>query len=150
MCLSDPQTAVARTRIRTSAWPGWGTGTVLISVADGPAAALVLTTACILRGGVGEGERGGVGDVFILPLAPSPTLPLLFFLNPPPRRLERSRCAGPRPRLHGRRHPRVGRSGRRSGACPRFGASRKERRTSSRATRRSPGACRREGSRTPP
>src|ERR1700730_19412198 len=116
MCLSDPQTAVARTRIRTSAWPGWGTGTVLISVADGPVAALVLPTACILRGGVGEGERGGVGDFFILPLAPSPTLPLLFFLNPPPRRLERSRCAGPRPGLHRGRDPPACRSGRPAGA----------------------------------
>src|SRR5438105_10940655 len=110
MCLSDPQTAVARTRIRTSAWPGWGTGTVLISVADGPGAALVLTTACILRGGGGEGERGGMGDVFIRPLAPSPTPPL-FFLNPPPPRRGRSPSAGRRPRPHGRRRPPDGHSG---------------------------------------
>ena len=37
MCLSDPQTAVASTRMRTSAWPGDGTGrTSRTSVAAGP------------------------------------------------------------------------------------------------------------------
>src|SRR6266496_6446814 len=101
MCLSDPQTAVARTRIRTSAWPGWGTGTVLISVADGPAAALVLTTACILTGGRGDGVTGRRGEgVRFLPVPPSPSPPVLF--HPPPRPLEPSPSAGPQPRLHGR------------------------------------------------
>src|SRR6266542_1355680 len=109
MCLSDPQTAVARTRIRTSAWPCWGTGTVLISFADGPAAVLVLTTACILRGGRGDGARGRRGEgVRFLPVPPSPSPPVLF--NPPPRRLEPSRSAGRQPRLHARRRPRDGRS----------------------------------------
>src|SRR6266571_3992737 len=50
MCLSEPQTAVAKTRSRTSACPGWGTGTSLTTVALGPGPALVLTTAVIVVG----------------------------------------------------------------------------------------------------
>src|SRR5262245_19822603 len=58
MCLSDPHTAVARTRISTSACPGLGTGTVFTSVASRPGAALVLTTAVIVAGMSPAGRRG--------------------------------------------------------------------------------------------
>src|SRR5438128_516365 len=57
MCLSEPQTAVAMTLMRTSAWPGVGTGTVLTSVAEGPGAAFVLTTAVMVEGRVGPLEE---------------------------------------------------------------------------------------------
>src|SRR4051794_36786426 len=50
MCLSEPQTAVAITLMRTSAWPGRGTGTSRMSVASRPAPGLVLTTAVIRDG----------------------------------------------------------------------------------------------------
>ena len=50
MCLSVPQIPVASTRISTSACPGFGTGTWRISVAEGPGAAFVLTTAVIFAG----------------------------------------------------------------------------------------------------
>src|SRR5262245_2775676 len=58
MCLSDPHTAVARTRISTSACPGLGTGTVFTSVASRPGAAFVLTTAVIVAGMSPAGCRG--------------------------------------------------------------------------------------------
>src|SRR5262245_61841779 len=92
MCLSEPQTAVARTLIRTSACPGTGTGTVLTSVAEGPGAALVLTTAVMVDGSLGELSRlpvtAGRGRV----------PPLRFAISLPPGRRARSlRGRPPRP-----------------------------------------------------
>src|SRR5262249_27505142 len=77
MCLSEPQTAVAMTLMRTSAWPGVGTGTVLISVAEGAGAGLVLTTAVMVFGSAGA------------PLADRPfflvfDLAAVFAINQPP------------------------------------------------------------------
>src|SRR5687767_3606412 len=57
MCRSDPQIAVASTRIRTSPGPGRGTATVRTSVPAGPATAFVLTTA-VMREGSFEPEAG--------------------------------------------------------------------------------------------
>src|SRR5687767_13503364 len=50
MCRSDPQIAVASTRIRTSPGPGRGTATVRTAVPAGPATDFVLTTAVMREG----------------------------------------------------------------------------------------------------
>src|SRR5260221_12002131 len=96
MCLSEPQTAVAITRMRTSACPGVGTGTVLIAVASGPGAAFVLTTACMVLGRLGDWGTGrlGEGALFFFPPPPPPPPPPLPFYPPPPRRAP-SRGFGP-------------------------------------------------------
>src|SRR5438552_4398411 len=77
MCLSEPQTAVAITRMRTSACPGVGTGTVLIAVAPGPGAAFVLTTACMVLGRLGDWGTGGLGEgaLFLFPPVPPSPVP---------------------------------------------------------------------------
>src|SRR5205085_10740156 len=105
MCLSDPQIAVARTRSRTSAWPGRGTGTDFTSVAPGPAAARVLTTA-VIDDGTRETDGAGRGGAVLRRPSRDLRLPANG-VSPRPGRLGRSRSADPR-RLPPRRLQPVG------------------------------------------
>src|ERR1700694_3479879 len=130
MCLSEPQTAVARTRISTSAGPGSGTGPVRTSVACGPGAGFVLTTAVIWDGRreAGNGNRAvPAGAILVFDFRDSDREPALserralgFFVfrfpfpvspppppaNPLPRHPAHSRSARPPPPQPPRRRPR--------------------------------------------
>src|SRR5258706_15173888 len=103
MCLSEPQTAVAITRMRTSACPGVGTGTLLISVAARPGAGFVLTTARMVLGRLGDWGTGRLGEgalFFFAPGPPPPPPPSPFepaAASPPPHAGVGLHC-GPRPR----------------------------------------------------
>src|ERR1700732_3502914 len=96
MCLSEPQTAVARTLMSTSAWPGTGTGTCRTSVAEGPGAGFVLTTAVMEDGRWEPGGRRRVlaawaPACFLPPAACFLAFTLLVATSLPPGRRARSR-----------------------------------------------------------